>query len=357
MRDGRLRKRISLLGAMLTYAVSVLLVPASAMAVDGNTGGLNLITSPLPISLVAKPGTTVVTDLKVKNNGSANENLKVGLLKFGAFGEDGKPRIMDFEPTDPEQKWVSFSQNTFLAEPNVWKTIKMTIKVPKTAAFGYYYAATFSRAQLEKVSGARQNAIAGATATLVLLEAQVPGAKRQVDVAELSSMHSLYEFLPATFTIRLRNTGNVHVAPRGNIFITQGKRNLGTIEVNSEQGNILPKSFRQFDAKWNDGFPAYVQKTENGKALVDKRADPIMSLKWDFNNISKFRFGKYTANMTLVYDDGKRDVPVEAAVAFWVVPWRGILVILVVVALLGYGLYMIIRNATKGVRGTKKRKR
>ncbi|MGB3073255.1 MAG: hypothetical protein WBB68_03290, partial [Candidatus Moraniibacteriota bacterium] len=34
------------------------------------------------------------------------------------------------------------------------------------------------------------------------------------------------------------------------------------------------------------------------------------------------RFGKYTAKMLLVYDDGTRDIPIEGVVSFWVMPWR-----------------------------------
>ncbi len=333
---------------------AVMLAPMQARAAEPPNAALNIVTSPLPVSLVAKPGTTVSTDLKVKNGGAAPEKLKVSLLKFQAFGEEGKPRLLDPEPGDDYFKWVKFSQNTFDAEPNVWKTIKMTITVPKSAAFGYYYAAVFSRATPEEVTGERQNAISGATATLVLLEARVPNAKRTVDVTEFSSKRKMYEFLPASFHIRLRNTGNVHVAPRGNIFITQGKRSIGTIEVNSEQGNILPGSFRQFDAEWNDGFPAYVDKMENGKVVINKKSEHVKQLKWDLQNIAKFRFGKFTADMLLVYDDGTRDIPVEAAVQFWVIPWRGLLVLLLLFGLVGFGIYMAMRGAITGVRQRRK---
>ena len=34
---------------------------------------------------------------------------------------------------------------------------------------------------------------------------------------------------------------------------------------------------------------------------------------------------KYQAKLLLVYDDGKRDIPLEGTVEFWVVPWRLVL--------------------------------
>src|SRR5438067_1244184 len=119
--------------------------PWSSLAADpaNPTGELNLTTSPLPISLVAKPGTVVSTDLRIKNSGNSTEQLQVGLLKFGAFGDDGKPELLDFAPQDSYSKWVTFSTTRFAAEPNVWNTVHMTINLPPSAAFGYYYAVTF----------------------------------------------------------------------------------------------------------------------------------------------------------------------------------------------------------------------
>jgi hypothetical protein len=38
--------------------------------------------------------------------------------------------------------------------------------------------------------------------------------------------------------------------------------------------------------------------------------------------VPKLRWGKYTANLLLVYDDGTKDVPIEGTLSFWVIPWR-----------------------------------
>jgi hypothetical protein len=115
--------------------------------------------------------------------------------------------------------------------------VTATFDIPKEASFGYYYAFVFSRAEEEKPQEDRQTAIVGGTAVLVLLEARVPGAKRQVEVTEFSLDRAFYEFLPTTFTVRLKNTGNVHIAPRGNIFIDRGNtRDIAILEINREKG-------------------------------------------------------------------------------------------------------------------------
>jgi hypothetical protein len=65
-----------------------------------------------------------------------------------------------------------------------------------------------------------------------------------------------------------------------------------------------------------------------GQPKLDKNGNPIMTLQINWNRLTSFRIGRYTANLLLVYDNGQRDVPLEATVAFWVLPYKAILVIL-----------------------------
>ncbi|TXH00268.1 MAG: hypothetical protein E6P95_03860 [Candidatus Moraniibacteriota bacterium] len=305
----------------LFFIIGFLLVlPIPAMAQDGS---LRLVTSPLPISLVAEPGSTISTALKVKNSGTNPEQLKIDILKFNAYEDSGKPRIMDPEPSDDYIHWVQFSEPTFTLLPEEWKTITATFTLPETAAFGYYYAFVFTRVDTLEELAPQQTAVVGGAATLVLLEARVPNAKREVAVTEFSTDHQMYEFLPTTFTVALRNSGNVHVAPRGNIFISRGNdKDIALLEINSSRGNILPNSTRMFDTQWKDGFPLYEPVVKDGAVVLDETGQTVLHLKWNWQDAAKLRFGKYTAKLLLVYDDGERDVPIEGIVTFWVVPWR-----------------------------------
>jgi hypothetical protein len=304
---------------------------------------INLTTSPLPINLTTNPGTTVSTDLRVKNSGSSDEHLKIGLLKFGANDTSGQPRLADRESGDDYFDWVSFSENDFTAEPNIWKTIKMTVKVPQSAGLGYYYAVTFSRynGAGETDQGASLN---GGAAILVLLEAKVPGAKRSIKMADFSVNHSVFEFLPAEFNITTRNDGNIHLIPSGTIYITKGKEQIALIDVNKARGNVLPNSTRSFSATWNDGFPKYVDVEADGKIEKNKDGSNKQTLKWDLSKTGKLRFGRYTATLVMVYDDGQKDVPLEAVVSFWVIPWRIIGVTLLIAVVLLAGIFFFVRG-------------
>lgn len=343
--------RVALVLLVLGVSAFMPAPPASAQENDR----LSITTSPLPISLVTKPGQRVATDLRVRTDGPENETLQITLLKFSANNNLGQPRLAEREPGDDFFDWVTFSEERFTTEPNVWKTIRMTIDVPDTAGLGYYYAVAFTRAgdSPESAGGA---AVDGGAATLVLLDVRTPNSKREVQVVEFSGKRRVYEFLPAQFTVSVRNTGNVHLVPSGEIFIKKGDELLGNIKVNQTDGNILPGSQRDFTVIWNDGWPSYQPKEEDGQVINDKDGNPQTSLRWDGLKLSGLRIGKYTADLLMVYDDGERDVPLEATLSFWVIPWRILGVILLAAGLIGFAVFIILRKVWRGLRKITKKK-
>jgi len=294
---------------------------------------LRLTTSPLPINLKVAPGSSISTAIKIKNDGNQTENLKISVMKFKADPVTGATILADRAAGDSYFDWVTFSDPTFSIDPGEWKTVTATFSVPSTAAFDYYYAIVFFRADQTVKPGDRQTVLNGGTATMVLLTADAPGAVKQLQLDQFTVNKNIFEFLPATFDVKLQNTGNVHVIPQGNIFISKdGQKDVATLDVNSSLGSILPDSPRTYSVDWADGFPVYVPKIVNGSQVDDAKGNLIQELKWDWANASKLRWGKYTAKLLMVYDDGTRDVPMEGTVTFWVIPWR----------LLGGGLIVLI---------------
>ncbi len=94
----------------------------------------------------------------------------------------------------------------------------------------------------------------------------------------------------------------------------------------------------------------------NGQPSLAKDGKPKQDLKYDFTRVDKFRFGRYTAKLLVVYNDGKQDVPIESELSFWVIPWKILLVLLVIVSILGYGLWAFGRSFLGRARGSRKNK-
>jgi hypothetical protein len=332
---------LKVFAAVLLLTAACLLMPAPPVSAADE--GFNILTSPLPIKLITAPGKTVSAELRIKNQATQNETIKVGLMKFGAEGDLGRPNIYDLTSKDTFSQWVHFSPSLFVAEPGVWKTVTMTIDVPPEASLGYYLAVTFSRASQAGTTDATN--VKGSAATLVLLDVHTGGEKRSLKLLDFSTDHRLYEYLPATFKVRVHNNGNIYLAPTGNVFIQRGGKPVSSIVFNEAGGSVLPSSNREYSVPWKDGFPLFVDKTVNGKPALDKKGMPEQDLRFKFSDADKFRFGHYTAKLLLVYDNGTQDVPLESELGFWVLPWKILLVLFVIFLAIAYGLWSLAHKA------------
>jgi hypothetical protein len=333
------RVAVSVLSVILVFLYCTL--PASAQTVS--SPGFAASISPLPILLNVKPGSSTSTDLRVNNPSTHDEKLRVVVKTFTQDGPNGNVTLRDPTPADSFVNWIHFSKTEFDAPPGLWQTVNMTVNVPASAAFGYYFAVEFTSANPtpKTQNGA---SVQGAVASFVLLNAEAPGEKRQMQITSFSADHRFYEFLPARFTIRLHNSGNIFAGASGNIFIMRGSKQIAVLNVNENHGLVLPSSNRQFSVAWDSGFPVYKPVLDsNGQPVKDKSSKVKTKLSWNFSQVSKLRFGHYTAKLALVYNDGSRDVPLNGEVSFWVVPWRLVSFILFIMLLIaGLIAYVVI---------------
>jgi hypothetical protein len=332
--------------------------PAVAHAQTVTTPGFAAAISPLPILLNIKPGESTSTDLRVNNPSTHDEQLKVVVKTFTQDGPDGTVNLHDPTLADSFISWISFSRTEFDAPPGLWQTIKMTVNVPKTASFGYYFVVEFTSANPPVKTSGSGAAIQGAVASFVLLNAEAPGEVRQMRLSSFSADHRFYEFLPASFTIRLHNSGNVYAGASGNIFILRGSKQVGVINVNENHGLVLPGANRVFASSWNQGFPVYrTLNGSNGQPQKDKNGKPKRQLSWNFSQVSKLRFGHYTAKLALVYNDGQHDIPLDGTLSFWVVPWRLIIGFIVVLVFMVIGFWSTFKKTGRFIkRQTRKTK-
>lgn len=293
---------------------------------------MNVTLSPVTMQLETDPGKEVTSQIKIRNNSSVEEKLKLSLLPFEADRSGDRPLLRDARPEDTYLSWVTFDQKEIIIQPSEWKTVTVTFSPPDDAALSYYFAIQIERTGSTKTPG--ETEIQGSPAILVLATVNSPFAEREIQLKDFSVQNTFLEFLPEEFVVRIENTGNVHVAPTGNIFIDgQGKKDLGIISVNPNSSSILPASTRNFTSVWDDGFPSYQEDDKEGTT----------QLRFDFSKADRLRFGRYTAHLLLVYDNGTRDVPIESFVHFWVVPIRLILLVLAVPLVPALLMYLFMR--------------
>ncbi len=307
--------------------------------------GINVTLSPTFLSLIADPGEEVSSQFRIRNNNNFTEYFRLRIAKFEPAEGGERPLIVDIDKNDEFAKWISFSEQEFTVDANESKTIRVRLNPPDDASLGYYYAVLVNRIAENEQEGQPGAVVAGAPAVLTLLEVRTPNAKREIQVVDFTTDKLVYEYLPANFIIKVKNSGNIHTAPVGNIFIDQGDNmDIAVFPINEARGNVLPNTARSFMSSWTDGFAVRVPKEEDGRVVKDSEGKTVYTTKWDFTKADKFRFGKYTANLLLVYDNGERDVPVEAQVSFWVIPWKIIGVGVVVFLFIFAGVVSVFRS-------------
>lgn len=298
-------------------------------------GGFSVQVTPSSLIATIEPGKKSTLELRINNSGSKTETFKMGLSSFSINETTGNVDLGNEEPKDIAS-FVSFDQPEFSIEPGQWINQRVFIDTPVDAGFSYSFAIMVLRS--EKIIPQNGGAsLQGSVAVFTLLNVNRSDAVRKIEVLEFTSKQKVYEYLPTEFSITIKNSGNTIVAPKGNVFISRKAGDVNPIDVlqvNQSGGYTLPDTSRKLNMEWNNGFPAYEQV--NG----------VPKLVWDYSNLSKLRIGKYTAKAIVIYDDGERDVPIEAIVSFWVIPWKIIGGLLLLLTLVFVGVFTTIKKSS-----------
>jgi hypothetical protein len=300
-------------------------------------GEFNLQVSPSPMVLTLKPGETSVHDLKIRNIGTQVEKLQIAPRSFSIDNVTGEVKLDDTKTPPEIGDWIQFASREFVIQPGQTFTQKVTFAIPESAGFSYSFSLVITR-QDESATTQDGRKIKPKVAIFSLINIDKPGATRKLELQEFSTDQNVYEYLPAKINVRFKNTGNSIVRPAGNIFVQRGSndsRPINTLSVNPGEGYILPGSFRTLSTEWNDGFQVVHTSTDpTGKSQ--------QNVEWNWSNLSHLRIGKYTAKLVAIYNDGQRDVPVVGEVSFWVIPWKLLLGTLIVLVILGVGIWSIV---------------
>ncbi|MFO0703371.1 MAG: hypothetical protein U0525_01450 [Patescibacteria group bacterium] len=317
--------------------------------------GINVTLSPVFMNVSVQAGTTKRYSFKVTNNNSFDEVYRIAVIKYQP---DNKGSIIPSEFTttpDPTLSWFKFPVSKVTVPAKATEKIEFDISPAKDAFLGYYFGIAVERAAENYTEGGTTRVV-GAPTIPVLLEVTRMVGKDLVGIDADSSKYkqgvltsfkttsSWYEELPTEFEVTFKNTGKIHLVPFGEIFINQGKgTEIANIPINESNGNTLPNSQRTYKSIWNDGFIVREPiKEADGQYRKDKNGNLQYKTQIYWDKLTKFRIGRYSAHAVLVYNNGQFDVPLEADLAFWIIPWKIILVIAILIALIIFGLRNLV---------------
>lgn len=303
----------NIFGIITVSLMTVLAVPLFASAqTDSTAQGLQI--SPARVELNAARGKTYTINLKVINVTAATLKYNTSVADFNASDETGAPHLIEdsnLPATASIKSWVSEFPSFELASQQE-KNLDVQITIPNNAEAGGHYGVLRFSGSEPNVEGTGVGLSASAGALLLI---RVDGAI--TEKASLASFFtagndknqsSFFENSPITFVTRIKNDGNVHIKPAGNIQVTDMFGGIvETISVNKDISNVLPNSIRRFESN------------------LDK----------------SWMFGLYTANLTMGY--GMTGQAITNTITFWVIPYKIILAVLLVLATIMFILKRMLR--------------
>lgn len=300
------------MAAVLLIAVAFFAVRIPAQAAGDAAQGLQI--SPVTVNLNADPGKSYVLKLSLMNVTTGDLVFKSAVNDFTAKDETGTPNVI-LNSTLPASasvvNWVEPIGDIPLKSKES-KTLFVKVTVPANAeAGGHYGVIRFSGTAPSQ----QPNGVALAASAGELLLVRVSGTiteqlkLEQFLTAQNGKTKSTFQKTPITFAERISNSGNVHVAPVGNVTVKNmfGKQ-VAELKVNENNGNILPNSTRKFE-----------------QALTNKNM-----------------FGRYTAVVNLSY--GTQAKTLSGTLSFWVIPLKTVaLVILAIIVIVVLMRWLIKR--------------
>ena len=265
-----------------------------------STNGLSV--SPPSFEISGNPGAIITNSVRLENMKSVPVRLAVDRRNFTAIGEDGAIGLTEEQCSFSLASWISVDPEDVVIPPKSTRTFTFNIKVPLNAEPGGHFGSLIFKTIPDSAALTGSGAsVAQEIGALILLRL-AGDTKEEARVDSFKTAKSFYEFGPVVFEDRVKNTGNVHIKPRGNITITNllGQK-VATVEF--ENKNVLPGAIRKIDGTWD----------------------------------TKWRIGQYTATAVLIY--GANNTQLANVTTFIVFPYRVAIAVFAVLAVLFTFIY------------------
>ena len=262
--------------------------------------GLSAI--PPRLEVTVKPDGVVSQTIKVRNESSKEKNIAISIEDFIVNDSQGTPTIVSSEEEDNRwaaSSWIQVSPSSVRLKGGETKSLVLTIMPPANALPGGHYAMVIHSPDNE-VSLVDSTGASIQTKVGTLVYITIPGDIRQDALVKEFSAPNFSEFGPIDFKTIIQNLSDVHIRPAGHISVTNmfGLK-TANLQFNDKEVNVFPGKIREFENQLN----------------------------------KKWLFGRYKAELNAAY--GTAGGVATAAIFFWVIPWR-------LLILIGTGLIIVV---------------
>ncbi len=306
-----MNKKITLSTLAIVGAVLMgLIIGGGSKALSANAS--TLVVSPPTFDLTANPGDTENESIKVENVSSKPISVATKVEDFVAVGTQGAVNLTTQSNHYSLTSWVDVTPSSVTIPAKSSTIFNVVINIPSNAEPGGKFGSIVFTTGSQKTS-ASTIAVAQQVGSLILL--RIAGkADENATITSFTANTSVKgQQSTIEFSALIKDLGNVQVKPVGYISVNNMfNHKLITIPFDSKY--VIPGASRQFPEYWHHGF----------------------------------LFGKYYANITLLY--GTTNKIMSDSVSFWVIPWKLIIIVLAAVIVVGFLIWKVRRRIAKSIK-------
>lgn len=285
---------------------------------------LSIGVSPTSKVLKLNPGETYSDEIVYWNLSPEADTYRVFISGFQQIENQPGTAIILTEEEDAianysASKWVTVSKDILKLEPNKNVKLQYTIKVPTDATNGEFNVEIFlisENVYKQQGTAAFTNLAAGTPILIQIGDDYVQNAELLRFVAN----KKVYEKVDVDFLTTIKNLGDMHITPTGEILIQNiFRQEVARIPFNRNSQSLLRDTLGNYEDNW----------TQSGY-LSPNNAIAVGPMK---------------ARLMLTYRSFQPGFAVLASeTTFWIIPWKIIIAILTVIL-----LAIIIRISKKKI--------
>lgn len=188
-------------------------------------------------------------NVTITNNAKTKQTFSIFALNFGSLDETGGLVFEGSQANSLIEKygltnWLKLSTEKVELDPAEAVTLIATIENRSDLSPGGHYAAIIASSDDVNISGNDQVSIRPKISSLIFAT-KTGGETYDMQVVGTSHNGSLWK-APTSATIRVKNTGNTQLVPRGIVSLMSKDQLFGRGVINEQSGYVLPETFRQF---------------------------------------------------------------------------------------------------------------
>lgn len=198
--------------------------------------------------LIGEKDLSVTNEVVFVNNLPFTVELKMSVIDFGSMDESGGVAFLAMNDNDDRKyglaSWLKLSTDKIMIDSGKHESVQVMVKNRESLSPGGHYGAVVGT--IVSAENEANLSISQSLASLIYVN-KYDGAVKELKFNSLRGDDLWWKLKKVI--VRLKNTGNVHIFPRGTVRVMKQDREIARGVINRESGLIMPETYRKYDVE------------------------------------------------------------------------------------------------------------